>query len=284
MNNLNIKFILVPQGAEYNAVSQGLKNQGLKNNVHSLPEVVSIPVGGESVRKFLDEWLKSIDFTGNLITDNEINPPRVLVMGLCGGLNPELRVGDIVVYDDCRQISDDGILFRNRAWGSSKKLPKAYTNSSFTAEVFQFLNQNTNLSLNGGSESLKGINRGRREIKNPGFDVSLVAGLTSNTVISTVLEKRSLYECYGANVVDMEGWAIIEVLNEAGFSVATVRVVSDDCFHDIPNLSSAFNSDGSLNALRLAIAMLRQPIAAIRLIRGSLHGLKVLKNLSSQFS
>jgi hypothetical protein len=47
-----------------------------------------------------------------------------------------------------------------------------------------------------------------------------------------------------------------------------LRVVSDDSKHDIPNLTSAINSDGSLQPLPLAITMIRQPIAATRLIRG----------------
>jgi Phosphorylase superfamily len=244
MNNfLNIKFILVPQGTEYHAVSQGLKN-----NLYPLPQILQIPVGGESVRKFLRQWLETNNFTGELTTDNLINAPRVLVMGLCGSLSPELKVGDIVVYENFRQPTNSDILF---------------TNSPFTAELFQYLSQKTTQI---------------KELKN---QVSLVMGLTSNSVISTAVEKRSLYECYGANVVDMEGYAILEVLNEVGFSVATIRIVSDDCFHDIPNLTSAFNPDGSLNVFRLVFAMLRKPMAAIRLIRGSLHGLTVLKLLSS---
>ncbi len=278
-NFLNIKFILVPQGAEYNAVSQALKknlnNLNNRNNLYPLPEIVSIPVGGESVRIFLRQWLENNNFTINDEVNSSSNTlsdfPRVLVMGLCGSLNPELKVGDIVVCESFRYMprymADGEILLSDRP---------------LTTEVFQYLNQDTNINFNTQSQSLKEINITRREKKNHVPQVSLVTGLTSDSVICTALEKRSLHECYGTNVVDMEGYAILEVLNKVGFSVATIRVVSDDCFHNIPNLTSAFNPDGSLNILRLVFAMLRKPLAAVRLIRGSLYGLKVLKKLSRQ--
>jgi hypothetical protein len=60
-----------------------------------------------------------------------------------------------------------------------------------------------------------------------------------------------------------------------------LRVVSDGCDHDIPNLNSGLSSDGSLQPLALAVAMLKQPIAATRLIRGSLQALKVLEQVTT---
>ncbi|MCV3214907.1 hypothetical protein OGM63_15520 [Plectonema radiosum NIES-515] len=63
--------------------------------------------------------------------------------------------------------------------------------------------------------------------------------------------------------------------------MAMLGVVSDDSKHDIPNFTSAINSDGSLQPLSLAITMIRQFIAATRLIRGSLGGLKVLEKVTT---
>ncbi|NEP80773.1 MAG: hypothetical protein F6K17_09895 [Okeania sp. SIO3C4] len=42
-----------------------------------------------------------------------------------------------------------------------------------------------------------------------------------------------------AEVVDMEGFAILNFFANLSVSVAMVRVVSDDCYHDLPNISSA---------------------------------------------
>ncbi|MEH2010395.1 5'-methylthioadenosine/S-adenosylhomocysteine nucleosidase family protein [Nostoc sp.] len=112
--------------------------------------------------------------------------------------------------------------------------------------------------------------------------VSLVKSLTSDRVICSASEKRHLGETLAADVVDMEGFTALEFFNAAGVDVAMMRVVSDDCQHDIPDLTSAINSDGSLNPFPLAMGMLRQPLAATRLIRGSLKSLKVLKQLTNR--
>ncbi|QMS88539.1 phosphorylase [Nostoc edaphicum CCNP1411] len=111
--------------------------------------------------------------------------------------------------------------------------------------------------------------------------VSLVKSLTSDRVIWSAAEKRHLGETLAADVVDMEGFTALEFFNAAGVDVAILRVVSDDCQHNIPDLTSAINSDGSLNPFPLAMGMLQQPIAAARLIRGSLTALKVLKQVTN---
>ena len=111
--------------------------------------------------------------------------------------------------------------------------------------------------------------------------ISMVKALTSDRVVCSAAEKRHLGEMLGADVVDMEGFAALELLSQAEVAVAMLRVVSDNCYHDIPDLTSALSPDGSLQPLPLAIAMLRQPIAATRLIRGSLRGLKVLEQVTT---
>ena len=112
--------------------------------------------------------------------------------------------------------------------------------------------------------------------------VSLVKSLTSDRVIWSASEKRHLGETLAADVVDMEGFTALEFFNAAGVDVAMLRVVSDDCQHDIPDLTSAINSDGSLNPFPLAMGMLRQPLTATRLIRGSLKSLKVLEQVTNR--
>jgi Phosphorylase superfamily len=113
-----------------------------------------------------------------------------------------------------------------------------------------------------------------------GDHVSFVKGLTSDRVIWSAAEKRDLGKISGADVVDMEGFTALEFFQQIGVSVAILRVVSDDAADDIPNLTSAISPDGSLQVLPLAWQLLCQPIAATRLIRGSLRGLKVLTEIT----
>ncbi len=110
---------------------------------------------------------------------------------------------------------------------------------------------------------------------------NLVQVLTSDRLIWSAQEKNHLGQKYGAEAVDMEGFAALDVLGQAGIAVAMLRVVSDDSKHDLPNLNSALSPDGVLQSLPLAIGMLRQPIAATRLIKGALQGLQVLQKVTT---
>ncbi len=76
--------------------------------------------------------------------------------------------------------------------------------------------------------------------------------------------------------IDMESVALLRRFPQA----AIVRVVSDDLAGNIPDLSRAFDDRGNLQPLALAAAFARQPIAAARLIRGSLIALDRLTRIT----
>jgi purine-nucleoside phosphorylase len=82
--------ILVPQGAECQAVRRGLGRSG--------QAISAIPAGLLPVRNFLaqQQW-----DTGSI--------ERVYVLGLCGGLHPDLAIGDVVIYASCQN-------FGQRVW------------------------------------------------------------------------------------------------------------------------------------------------------------------------
>ncbi|MDZ8053565.1 MAG: phosphorylase [Aulosira sp. ZfuVER01] len=223
----DIQLILVPQGAEYKAVSRGLTRVTSSNTT-----VVPIPVGV----KALSAYLHKLQQDGRLRNQPQA---KVLLMGLCGSLSPSYPVGKIVLYENC--------VYQ----GNVREC-----NGTFTAQLYSALK--THISA-----------------------LDLVKGLTSDRVLCSAVEKRQLGETLGADVVDMEGFAVLEFFHQVGASVAMLRVVSDDCQHDIPDLTSAISPDGSLKPLPLTLTLLRQPIAATRLIRGSLQGLKVLEEVTA---
>lgn len=207
--------ILVPKGAEYKAVCQGVKT------VKSPPVIFPIPMGVKPLTTYLQNWQK----------DHTID--RLLIMGLCGSLRPQYQIGDIVIYTDClyndQRISCDRPLTNYLL----SKLPKAH----------------------------------------------LVKGLTTDQVISQTKEKIILGEKYQADVVDMEGYAALDLLGTK-VHISIVRVISDNCDYNIPDITLAINSQGNLQPLKLAKVMLQDIPGAIRLIQGSLTGLKVLENVT----
>ncbi|XGW00111.1 MAG: phosphorylase [Leptolyngbya sp. BL-A-14] len=218
-----IDFILVPQGAEYQAVCRGLGRA-------TAPSVIPIPVSPVPLKRYLKTWQQSQSLTGK----------KLLIMGLCGGLVPHYTIGEGVLYRECVNRTEP-----------SASLP---CDTTLLAWLQQTLSEQT----------------------------AVVRALTSDRLVSSAQEKQQLARQYRAEVVDMEGFAALEALGQADASIAMVRVVSDDAEYDLPTLSNAIDADGNLRSLPLAWGMIRQPIAAIRLIRGSLRGLKTLEAIAKQ--
>ncbi|NJK54971.1 MAG: phosphorylase [Pleurocapsa sp. SU_5_0] len=114
------------------------------------------------------------------------------------------------------------------------------------------------------------------------LSIDLVNALTSDRAITQAQEKLILAQQYSATIVEMEGYNYVKELKNQGIFVAMLRVVSDDLRGDIPDLNQAIDSQGNLKTLPLAIALITQPLAAIRLIKGSLAGLKALEEITAK--
>lgn len=112
--------------------------------------------------------------------------------------------------------------------------------------------------------------------------VYLANSVTSDRPICQVKEKLRLSKIYPNSIVDMEGFAYLQELQQRNVAVAMLRVVSDDLRGDLPDLGGAIDNDGNLKPFALAIAMLKQPLAAARLIKGSLIGLNNLQQIMTE--
>jgi nucleoside phosphorylase len=213
-------LILVPQGAEYQAVRKNLKtNQNLV--------ILPIPIGCPAVSIYLETLEEPQQFQ------------QAIAMGLCGSLNPHLKVGDIAVYTECLDLT------------------KLQTANEFLECCL------------------------KPDIRNK---FTLVKALTSDRLIYLASEKQYLHQTTQTDVVDMEGYVILEFFKKLNIPVGMIRVVSDDSNYDLPNLDQAIDREGNLKPLELAIAFSKQPIAAFRLIQGSLKSLQVLSKVSLDLS
>ena len=108
--------------------------------------------------------------------------------------------------------------------------------------------------------------------------IPIGTGVTCDRVITTAAAKRQLRDRHNADVVDMEGTALLKELPDC--PIAVLRIISDNCRDDLPDISGAIGADGSIQVSSLTANLLRRPLAAIRLIRGSLKGLKTLETLT----
>jgi nucleoside phosphorylase len=214
-----IDTIVVPQGAEYQAVCRGLQQAKVKST-----RVLSIPIGTENIEGVLTGYAQQL-----------VDSRRILIMGLCGSLDSYYGVGDAIVVKSCYNSNHVRINLE----------PKLTT-------IIQ-----NKLSLDA------------------------VDGFTSDRVITQAAEKLTIANKYLASIVDMEGYGYISRLQQQG-AVAMLRVVSDDVGGNIPDITKAIDSQGKLKTIALAIALLKQPIAATRLIGGSLIGLKTLQRITTK--
>lgn len=229
-----ISTILVPQGAEYQAVCKGL--QGLPKSSDHFPQVQVIPVGMDAFQVYLET---NPQIQKLIQTLNKHPNSNILLTGLCGSLTPEYQIGDRLIYRACRSIRD----------------------TSQIRDCDRELAQNLFKKLNKKVEKLNS---------------KQVTGLTCDRMIHKATEKCHLGQTFGCDVVDMESFIALDFFEKNHIPMAILRVVSDDCLHDLPDLNSALDNQGKLQTFPLMMEMLAQPIAASRLIKGSLRGLSQL--------
>ena len=108
--------------------------------------------------------------------------------------------------------------------------------------------------------------------------------VTIDNVITKATDKQRLNAETNCDVVDMESIWILEFMRQRGIGVTVIRVISDAVVGDLPDLSQVFDLSGKLKPIELARAFVLRPIAALRLIRGSIIGLKQLTRCTTMIS
>ncbi|MCY7405864.1 MAG: hypothetical protein LH631_00395 [Alkalinema sp. CAN_BIN05] len=210
-------LILVPQGAEFKAVMDGLN----KSQSKPILPVLAIPAG-PAVKAFLEQE-----------SDRLWGVTQVIVLGLCGGLTNDAVVGQMGCYEMCCDRSGNEY------------------QCDYLDIGYKFINWNA---------------------------------VTIDNVITKSADKQLLNTETNCDVVDMESIWILEFIQQRGIGVSVVRAVSDAVVGDLPDLSQVFDLNGRLKPIELARAFVLRPRAALRLIRGSIFGLKQLTRCTTMIS
>ena len=188
-------------------------------------------IGRRNAEKSLREFLNSCRSRGNetqvkniLETPHVVSydPNLVLTCGFAGGLNPDLKPGDVVFETE------------NAPLAPSLSPPGGERVSARTGEgVF------SKLSVAGAKP---------------------VKFICADRIATTVAEKKKLRAETGADAVEMESGAIQAVCRERGIPCATVRVISDTANEDLPlDFNALAKPDMSLDYGKLAWAIASSP-------------------------
>jgi len=169
----------------------------------------------------------------------------VLTCGFAGGLNPALKLGD-VVFEVANaplapSLSPPGV---ERVSGR--------TGEGFNGDVGKRIAGNKSEPTDVGCYNLR--------------DKLLAAGakpakfFCADHITTTVAEKKKLRDETRADAVEMESAAIHAVCTERGIPCATVRVISDTANEDLPlDFNTLAKPDKSLDYGKLLLAIAKSP-------------------------
>ncbi len=187
----------------------------------SLPGVevdfVAFGIGEVAARRGLSEVLR------------HRKPSRVILLGIAGGLDPELSSGDLVLGESVVRSDGKGEIKLGTGFGSAL------------------------------IERLKG------RIKT----VSGSVCCSGNRIICSSQEKAALNSSTGAVCVDMETWAVAEGCAALRIPLTVVRAIADPAVEDLPDLNRFFDPEKGMAMAKLAAYMAFRPSTAVRLKRSS---------------
>lgn len=177
----------------------------------------------------------------------------VIVVGLAGGLDPQLRTGDAVIYDLCH---DARRLFPPHA--AKEKLPARDEIASIASD-----------------DKLSGLLL--TKLQAAGLTCRRGAGVTVGRILVTAADKRALGAHYGAVAVDMETYDVLQVCAQQGVPATALRIVSDEAAMDLPDFNRAADAHGQLSSWRVAQVLLARPRVSLRFLRQLNPALRALR-------
>jgi adenosylhomocysteine nucleosidase len=192
---------------------------------------VIVGIGRQNAEKSVRAFLNSCRSRGDETQIKEkqetphvvsYEPDLVLTCGFAGGLNPELKLGDVVFELEP---------FPGRSRGDETQIKeKSETPHVVTCDKL----------LAAGAKPAKLF--------------------CADRIATTVAEKKALRDETGADAVEMESAAIQAVCAERGIACVTVRVISDTAGEDLPlDFNTLAKADKSIDFGKLFLAIAKSP-------------------------
>jgi len=204
-------FALKEEAAPFRAITAGGLRRG--HPVSILLTGIGRENAGKSIREFLARN----------------SPERVLTCGFAGGLNPDLKIGDVVFEipsgSSRGNQAQTEIGNRQSSFGNKMKPPHVGCHDKLIAA---------------GAKPVKFF--------------------CADRIATTAAEKKTLREQSGADAVEMESAAIHAVCAGCGIPCVTVRVISDTANEDLPlDFNALSKPDKNLDFGKLFLALAKSP-------------------------
>lgn len=170
----------------------------------------------------------------------------LLVIGLAGGLDPQLRTGDTVIYNSCIRIgtaavsSSEALVVREKR-NVREEIASLRCDPQFSTLICE--------RLRAGK-----------------LQCPSVTGMTVDRIIVNAADKRALRSACNAAAVDMETYQVLKVCARAGLPAAAVRVISDEAGQSLPDFNRALDREGRLSGIRAGLAIMTRPFAALHFL------------------
>lgn len=104
----------------------------------------------------------------------------------------------------------------------------------------------------------------------------------SETIVSSVRDKRAIYEKSRCLATDMESHAVAAIAAEAGVPFAVLRVVADTAATNVPPAALVpLRPNGRVDLVRVLFSLMRQPAQLPALIDLGLNTRKAMRNLAT---
>jgi nucleoside phosphorylase len=177
----------------------------------------------------------------------------LLIAGLAGGLDPQLKTGDAVIYTRC--LSARGATaepdFREKR-PAREEIASVICDPDLSNWLFETL-------------------------RAAGMVCSSGAGLTVGRVVAEAERKLELWRHYGALAVDMETYQVLVACERAGLPATALRVVIDEADSDLPDFNRGLQADGCVNPWLTARALAARPIRSAFFFRGLKRAIAALR-------
>jgi len=166
----------------------------------------------------------------------------LISFGVCGGLVPQVKVGDLVLADSVHH-------HRGADWP---------TDESWREAVEEAL-----------------LDEGPRHVR---LHIGRLTG--SPAIVDQPAAKRMLAHKCNAIAVDMESHAVAEAAHELGLPLLVLRTCSDTVDHSFPiDALEAVNADGTVRVAAVTTTLARRPWLIPPLVRVALRTRAALKTL-----